>query len=70
MFVNYIPVAIKSETMFGESLDRRGLSDRLELGFGRGMKADEVDMDRRDNGNERMFLVKVIENKKLSDNLG
>ena len=72
MAVHFLTGCINSiETMFGESFDRH--SDRLELGFD---EADGVDegmdgwMDNCDEGMVCMFCDKVIENKKLSDNLG
>ena len=56
-----------AEGMFAHSVIRRVLGERLEQGFGRGMDGW---MDNWNQGIVRMFCNKVIENKKLSDNLG
>ena len=58
------------ESMFRHAISSRGLSDRLELGFGNRDGVDEGMDGWMDKGIVRMFCDKVIENKKLSDNLG
>ena len=74
MAVHYITDT--TEKMFGESFDRRSLGDRLELGFGIDCTDEGMDgwmdgwMDNWLEGMVCMFCIKVIENKKLSDNLG
>ena len=51
-------------------IDRMSVSDRLELGFGNRDGMDEGMDGWMDKGMVCMFCDKLIENKKLSDNLG
>ena len=53
------------------AIRRMSVSNRLELGFGEWMEGwMDGWMDTLDEGMVCMFCDKVIENKKLSDNLG